>query len=90
MNRRAITFIRKERASLCVSVCACTPVEAAENVETSVFSSVEVHAEDGGENEQHHGKVKHHHHCSLQETQKTGCYFMEGVASIKEKDWALG
>lgn len=48
----------------------CTPVEAAENVKSSVFSSVEVHAEDGGKDEQHHGKVKHHNHCSLQETQK--------------------
>lgn len=49
---------------------AHTPVKAAEYVETSVFSSVEVHAEDGGEDEQHHGKVKHHHHRSLQETHK--------------------
>lgn len=42
-----------------------TPVEAAENVESPVFSSVEIHAEDGGEDEQHHGKVKHHNYCSL-------------------------
>lgn len=47
--------------------CVCTPIEAAKNVKTSVFSSVEIHAEDGRKDEQHHGKVKHHYHCSLQE-----------------------
>lgn len=54
-----------------MSVCGCAPVETAKNVKTSVFSSIEIHAEDGREDEQHHGKVKHHHHCSLQETQQT-------------------
>lgn len=49
-------------------VCVCTPVETAENVKTPVFSSVEVHAEDGGEDKQYHGKVKDHNHCSLHET----------------------
>ncbi len=61
--------------SVCVRMCAHTPVEAAENVETPVFSSVEVHAEDGGEDEQHHGKVKHHHHCSLQENTENSMLF---------------
>lgn len=74
MNRRAITFLRDERTSLSMSVCVRTPVEAAENVETSVFSSIEVHAEDSGEDEEHHGKVKYHHHRSLEETQRTLCY----------------
>lgn len=63
-----------------------TPVEAAENVEAAVLSSVEVHAEDGGEDEQHHGKVKHHNHCSLREMQKTLCYFVEKVAFITDKE----
>ena len=49
-----------------VSVGVSTPVEAAENVKTPVFSSVEVHAEDGGEDEQHHGEVEHYHHCGLE------------------------
>jgi len=40
-------------------------VEAAENVKTPVFSSVEVHAENGGKDKQDHGKVEDHHHCSL-------------------------
>lgn len=53
-------YIRKD-----VYVYYCTPVEAAENVESSVFSSVEIHAEDGGKDEQHHGKVEHNNHRSL-------------------------
>lgn len=67
MSRRTKAFIRNDKTSLCVSVCVRTPVEAAKNIKTSVFSSVEIHAEDGREDEQHHGKVKHHHHCSLQQ-----------------------
>lgn len=41
------------------------PVEAAEDVEASVLSPVEVHAEDGGKDEQHHGEVEHHDHRGL-------------------------
>ena len=58
-----MSFIRKQQD---VSVGVSAPVEAAENVETSVFSSVEVHAEDGGEDEQHHGEVEHYHDCGLE------------------------
>ena len=74
-NRKAITLITNQRSSLCV----CTPVKAAENVKTSVFSSVEIHAEDGGKNKQHHGKVKNYHHRSLQDT--------EIVAGNTKKNW---
>lgn len=45
-----------------------TPVEAAKNIKTSVFTSVQIHTQDGRKDEQHHGKVEHHHHSSLQET----------------------
>lgn len=80
---------RRDRTSLCVSICACTPVEAAENVETSVFSPVKVHAEDGGEDEQHHGEVEHHHHCSLQDIQDLFSYFMEKVVFSNKKHSAV-
>lgn len=43
------------------------PDKAAENVEAAVLSAVQVHAEDGGKDEQHHSEVKHHYHCRLRE-----------------------
>lgn len=60
----------------------CTPVEAAEDVEASVLPAVEVHAEDGGEDEQHHGEVKHHHHRGLQGAQDTQPCCMEKAADL--------
>lgn len=65
-NSKAISVSSDMKARLCV----CTPVEAAENVKTPVLSPIEIHAEDGRKDEEYHGKVKHHHHCSLQEKQK--------------------
>lgn len=65
-NGKAISVSSDMKERLCV----CTPVEAAENVKTPVLSPIEIHAEDGRKDEQYHGKVKHHHHCSLQEKQK--------------------
>lgn len=43
------------------------PVEAAKNIKASVFSSVQIHTQDGRKDEQHHGKIEHHHHSGLQE-----------------------
>lgn len=40
-------------------------VQAAEDVQTLVLSPVEVQTEDGGEDEQHHGEVKHNHNGRL-------------------------
>lgn len=60
----------------------CTPVEAAEDVKASVLPAVEVHAEDGGEDEQHHGEVKHHHHRGLQGAQETQPCCMEKAADL--------
>lgn len=40
-------------------------VETAEDVQTLVLTTVEVQTEDGGEDEQHHGKVKHNHNGRL-------------------------
>lgn len=60
----------------------CTPVEAAEDVKAPVFPAVEVHAEDGGEDEQHHGEVEHHHHRSLQVAQETQPCRMEKAADL--------
>lgn len=42
------------------------PVEAAEDVEPAFLPTVQVQAQDGREDEQHHGKVEHHNHRSLQ------------------------
>lgn len=41
------------------------PVEAAEDVEPAFLPAVQVQAQDGGEDEQHHGEVEHHNHRSL-------------------------
>lgn len=60
----------------------CPPVEAAEDVKASVLPAVEVHAEDGGEDEQHHGEVKHHHHRGLQGAQKTELCRMEKAVDL--------
>lgn len=40
-------------------------VQAAEDVQAFVLAPVEVQAEDGREDEQHHGKIKHHHNGCL-------------------------
>lgn len=40
-------------------------VQAAEDIQTLVLASVEVQTEDGWEDEQHHGEVKHDHNCRL-------------------------
>lgn len=40
-------------------------VKAAEDVQTLVLTSVQIQAEDGREDEQHHGKVKHNHNGRL-------------------------
>lgn len=40
-------------------------VQAAEDVQALVLAPVEVQTEDGGEDEQHHGKVKHNHNGRL-------------------------
>lgn len=66
--------------TLWVLMCVYAPVEAAKNIKTSVFSSVQIHAEDGRKDEQHHGKVKHHNHCSLQETKSFN--IMESIVEI--------
>lgn len=63
---RVIAFIHYQKIPFHV----CTPVEAAKNIKTSVFSSVQIHTQDGRKDEQHHGKVEHHHHSSLQETDR--------------------
>lgn len=42
------------------------PVEAAEDVEPALLPAVQVQAQDSRENKEHHGKVEHNHHCSLQ------------------------
>lgn len=60
----------------------CTPVEAAEDVKAPVLPAVEVHAEDGGEDEQHHGEVEHHHHRGLQGAQETQPCRMEKAAGL--------
>lgn len=46
------------------------PNKAAENVKAAVLSAVQVHAEDGRKDQQHHSEVKHHNHCSLREKEK--------------------
>lgn len=68
----------------------CTPVEAAEDVKAPVLSAVEVHAEDGGEDEQHHGEVKHHHHRGLQGAHKTQGSRTEKRLRIWLQDVAFG
>lgn len=42
-------------------------VQAAEDVQTLVLTPMEVQAEDGGKDEQHHGKVEHNHYGRLGE-----------------------
>ena len=46
-------------------------VQAAEDVQALVLTSVEVQTEDGREDEQHHGEVKHNHNgCLGRETRR--------------------
>lgn len=45
---------------------ALVPVEAAEDVEPAFLPAVQVQAQDGGEDKQHHGEVEYHNHRSLQ------------------------
>lgn len=45
-------------------------VEAAEDIQALVLTPVEVQTEDGGEDEQHHGKVKHDHNGRLRRQEK--------------------
>ena len=46
-------------------------VQAAEDVQALVLAPVEVQAEDGGEDEQHHGEVEHDHNGRLGRGRKT-------------------
>lgn len=53
------------------------PVEAAEDVEPAFLPAVQVQAQDGRENKEHHGKVEHNNHCSLQvlgDTRQSGVW----------------
>lgn len=75
---RELRNIKKNTSGKVVAFIHCqkipfhvyTPVEAAKNIKTSVFSSVKIHTEDGRKDKQHHGKVEHHHHSSLQDTDR--------------------
>jgi len=49
------------------------PDKAAENVKAAVLSAVQVHAEDGRKDQQHHSEIKDHDHCRLRE--KRSCYY---------------
>lgn len=42
------------------------PVKAAKNIKPLVFTPVKIQTQNGRKNEQHHGKVKNNHYCSLQ------------------------
>lgn len=74
----------------CAPARVCTPVEAAEDVKAPVLPAVEVHAEDGGEDEQHHGEVEHHHHRGLQGAQETQPCPMEKAAGSAVQRGIMG
>lgn len=54
-------------SSFIFTLCKCVwiPDKAAKDVKAAVLSAVQIHAEDGRKDEQHHSKVKHHDHCRL-------------------------
>lgn len=60
-----------------------SPVEAAEDVKAPFFSSVEIHAEDGRKDEQHHGEVKHNYHRGLQDTER-GQFYSQRAGRVTE------
>ncbi len=70
-----------------VNVCVL-PDKAAENVEAAVLSAVQVHAEDGRKDEQHHSEVKHHNHCGLREKMKMLSTYSHSHKIITHSDTA--